>query len=199
MAKYAMNVSSAFTNWQDIDLPGLTVRQRSDLTIAHFCAASGKQQLVRAAIQGAYVGALPSKPQRVVMDRGVEFIWTGLDQWLAVAPREAGRDLEHELRSVLRGLASVTDQSDARAVVRVSGRRSRELLARGVPIDLDPRVFPANGAAITHASHIGVVLWQIGKEPEYDVAVFRSFADSLAGWLHHSLAGLSNAALVAHE
>lgn len=186
MANHTLKAEPAFSDLWAISAAELTVAYRDDLTIAHICIARGQHQLANAAIQGAYGKPLPSKAERVAMDRDVEFVWAGLDQWLAVAPRGNGRDLEQELKPILRGLAAVTDQSDARAVVRISGRRARQLLAKGVPIDLDPRVFPTNGAAITHASHIGVVLWQTGSDPVYDVAVFRSFADSFARWLQHS-------------
>lgn len=186
MANFTLNAEPAFSGSCAISAVDLNVACRDDLTITHICAAKGKAHLVNAAIQGAYGKPLPTKPQRVAMNCDVEMIWAGLDQWIAVAPRGKDRDLEQELKPVLRGLAAVTDQSDARAIVRVSGDRARGLLAKGVPIDLDPRVFPENGAAITHASHIGVVLWQVGSDAVYDLAVFRSFADSFERWLRHS-------------
>ena len=37
------------------------------------------------------------------------------------------------------GVAAVSDQSDARLVLRVSGPRVRDVLAKGVPVDLHPR------------------------------------------------------------
>ena len=80
-------------------------------------------------------------------------------------------------------MSSIVDQSDARAVVRISGSRARDVLAKGVPIDLHPRAFKANNVAITHASHIGIIFWQIDDAPTYEIAMFRSFADSFAHWL----------------
>ena len=106
--------------------------------------------------------------------------------WMAIAERGQSRDIEVELKPLLDGLSSVVDQSDARAVVRISGPRARDVLAKGVPIDLHPRAFKGNGVAITHANHVGIILWQIDDAPTYEIAMFRGFADSFAHWLLES-------------
>lgn len=183
----ALQPASAFPHWKPINVPGLDIERREDLTIASFAAAQGKRAMLSAAINAVYGGSLPTSPQRVSLGKGVDVVWAGPDQWLAIADRQGGRDLENELRPMLDGLGSVTDQSDARAVVRISGERARDLLAKGLPIDLDPRAFPANGVAITHAAHIGIILWQVNATPTYELAMFRSFADSFERWLHHSV------------
>lgn len=186
MANYTLKASSAFLDWTEIKGTGITASRRDELTIASVAAARGKFSLLNAAVQGAYGVALPETPQRVALGEGIQAVWAGPEQWLLVADRGTNRDLSAELAPKLRGLAAVTDQSDARAVVRVSGPRARDVLAKGLPIDLHPRAFPADGAAITHASHIGVILWQVDETPTYDLAMFRSFADSFASWLRHA-------------
>lgn len=173
---------SAFTNWSGWKSPQLSIDVRDDLTIASFAAAKGKTEALKAAIRNTYGVELPAAPERT-QAKDVAFIWYGPDQWLAVAERGNGRDIERELKPLLAGLAPVVDQSDGRAVVRISGPRAREVLAKGLPIDLHPRAFKANGVAITHASHIGVVLWQTGDAPTYEIAMFKSFADSFTHWL----------------
>ncbi len=96
------------------------------------------------------------------------------------------RDLETELKAALPGLASVVDHSDGRVVIRISGPRARDVLTKGVPIDLDPRAFGPGDAAITHASHIGVILWQLDNTPTYEIALFRSYADNFVHWIEES-------------
>lgn len=188
MTETTLVPASAFSDWRDITLRDLTILHRDELTIAHVCAAKGKRGLVSAAVHGAFGVALPETPECVTSAAGVTIVWAGPDQWLFVASRAGARDLERELVPLLKGLAAVTDQSDARVVVRIRGQHARALLAKGVPIDLDPRAFPARGAVLTHASHIGVVLWQIDDAPTYELAVFRSFADSFARWIHSAAA-----------
>lgn len=187
MASQALASRSAFPTWEPVKSQHLAIDVLDTLTLASIAAAKGKVEHLRSAIREAYGVELPVSPERVD-GNGIAFVWAGPDQWLAVVNREAGRDLEIELQRPLAGLAAVVDQSDARAVMRISGSRARAVLAKGVPIDLHPRAFKTNSAAITHASHIGIIIWQIDDAPTYDVALFRSFADSFAHWLNESAA-----------
>jgi heterotetrameric sarcosine oxidase gamma subunit len=177
---------SAFADTTTKDFAGVTVSVRDDLTLASLAAAKDKREALVAAIKEKYGVTLPSTPV-CVEGNGIAFLWSGPDQWLAVAERTGCRDLEVELRPIVAGLAAVTDQSDARAILRISGPRAREVLAKGVPLDLHPRVFGPGSVAITHASHIGVILWQSDAAPSYELAVFRSFAQSLAEWVEDSV------------
>jgi methylglutamate dehydrogenase subunit D len=188
VANSALAEHSAFTNWKPVKTPHVAISVRDDLTMASFAAAKGKTDALKAAILKAYGVQLPETPERVqgterTRDSGIAFIWYGPEQWLAVAERGAKRDIEQELKPLLAGLASVVDQSDGRAVVQISGPRARDVLAKGLPIDLHPRAFTANGVAITSASHIGVILWQTDAAPTYEIAMFRSFADGFTHWL----------------
>lgn len=192
MADQTLTPNSAFMDWHSPATPQLAVTARETLTMASFAAARGKEAALREAIRFAYGVQLPKGAGRVD-GKGIAFVWAGPDQWLAIAERENGRDLETELKAKLTDLASVVDQSDGRIVVRISGTRAREVLAKGVPVDLHPRVFGPGSVAITHASHIGVILWQIDDAPTYEVALFRSYADSFAHWLFESAAAYAPA------
>ncbi len=174
--------SSAFSELRSWSSPQLSIEARENLTMASFAAGKGKLQSVLAAVREAYGVELPRRPARVV-GNGIAFVWAGPDLWLAIAHREHGRDLEVELETKLAGQASVVDQSDGRVVVRVSGPAAHEVLAKGVPIDLHVAAFGTNAAAITHASHIGIIMWQTDEAPTFEMAMFRSYADSLAHWL----------------
>lgn len=110
------------------------------------------------------------------------FAWAGRSQWLVL--REGpSRLFELQLRSSLADVASVTDQSDGRTIVRISGPRARDTLAKGVHIDLHPSVFRPGDTAISIVSNIGVQFWQIDPAPTYEFAMFRSFAVSFWEWL----------------
>lgn len=193
MADQGLLPTSAFLHWKPVKGSNFTVEARETLTMASFAAAKGKKDGLSAAIHAAYGVDLPKGSARVE-GQGIAFVWAGPDQWLAVAERKDGRDLEVELKAALSGIASVVDQSDGRVVVRISGARARDILAKGIPVDLDARAFKPGNVAITHASHIGVILWQIDDKPTYEVALFRSYVDSFAHWLLDSAAeyGLSH-------
>jgi heterotetrameric sarcosine oxidase gamma subunit len=182
VADSTLKPTSAFSHLEPFSSPSLSIEPRENLTMASFAAGKGRVQALTAAVRQVYGVELPTRPERVV-GNGIAFVWLGPDQWLAIADRASGRDLEVELKQHLAGLASVVDQSDGRVVVRVSGPLAREVLAKGIPIDLHPRTFALNAAAITHASHIGVLIWRIDDAPTFELAMFRSYADSFAHWL----------------
>ena len=111
------------------------------------------------------------------------FASAGPDHWLAAADTMPGVAFEQRLRSELAGLASVSDQSDGRTLIRVSGPRARDALAKGVMIDLHPRAFRPGDAAVSTIGHIGVHFWQLDDLPTYEFVVFRSLAADFWHWL----------------
>lgn len=186
MDNCTLEPTSAFSPIEPSYSSSLAIEPRENLTIASFAAAKGRLQALAGAIREVYGVELPRRPERVV-GHGIAFVWAGPDQWLAIADRALGRDLEQELRPLLRGLGSVVDQSDGRAVVRVSGSLVRQVLGKGVPVDLHSGSFSVNAVAITHASHIGVIIWQLDDVPTFEMAMFRSYADCFMHWLQESI------------
>lgn len=119
----------------------------------------------------------------------VALIGTGPGAWLAVrdaAPVQWADDL----RKSLVGLASVSDQSSAYTLWRLSGPGARTLLQRGAAIDLHPESFGVGSAATTMIAHVGVIIRQLDDTPRYELAAFRSYADSLRQWLDQAVAAL---------
>jgi heterotetrameric sarcosine oxidase gamma subunit len=166
----------------EMDVPGVTISEQAGLVLASVIARKGKTPDLITRIKERFAVELPMTPRRVAGST-IHFIWAGPGRWLAAAPNQSPVTFESDLRDTLAGLASVTSQSDGRAIVRVSGPKAREALAKGVPLDLDPRVFGPCDSALTVVSHINVHLWQIDATPTYDFAVFRSFAGSFCEWL----------------
>ena len=118
----------------------------------------------------------------------MSFIGYGPGQWLAVSASLANEALARNLSETLAGLASISDQSGGRTVLRISGAHARDVLAKGLPIDLDPRAFPLGSAATSAISHMGVQLWQLDDTRSYDLAIFRSVSESFWSWLTASAA-----------
>lgn len=182
--------ASAVAAWTPVATAGLSIDVRDDLTIAGIAPFRGKAQAVSDALAERYGLALPAACRRISGD-DITLQWSGPDQWIAIAGRVAARDLEVELKPLLAGLAAVVDHSDARAVVVFSGKHARDVLAKGLPIDLHERAFRVGDVAITHANHIGVTITQTGNEPAYEIMLYRSYADSFADWLRHATAELT--------
>ncbi len=166
--------------------PGLVVREYVGLRTASVIARRGQAQALLAAAVAAFGVAPPTVP-RAISGRGATFVWAGPQQWLVEAP-DGVADIEAWLAPSLGLLASVSDQSDSRVVIDVSGPRVRDVLAKGVPIDLHPSCFGTGDVAMTVVGHIGVQIRQVSDAPSYRLAVVHSYFASFWHWLESSAA-----------
>lgn len=178
--------------------PGVTLQERTGVQLVGVTARRGQAAPLAAAVRSSFGLDLPSAPRRVG-DAALAFVWSGPDQWLAVAehapdirsavgePSSVGEPtddgLEAALRRRLHGLASIVAQGDGRVVLRLAGPRVRDALSRVMAIDLHPRAFRTGDTAVTAAAHIGVQIWQRDDAPTYELSAFRSFSVTLYGWL----------------
>ena len=80
------------------------------------------------------------------------------------------------------------DQSGSRRLLELRGARIRDVLAKGVSVDLHPRAFRTGDVAVTTASHLAVHLWQVADDPAYRLLVVHTYFDSLWRWLAASAA-----------
>lgn len=167
--------------------PGVTIAERRGLGIATLAARKGQAAAVKAAVKDAYGVDLPDN-SRCVQGAQASFVGYGPGQWLAVSETLKGDALARDLAERLKGLASISDQHGGRTVLRLSGPRAREVLAKGLPIDLHPRAFGPGDAATSTISLMGVQLWQTDDAPAYDIALFRSVSESFWRWLTASAA-----------
>jgi sarcosine oxidase subunit gamma len=167
---------------------GVTLMPCDDVGLATVIARKDQAAALAERVKSLFGIALPTGPKRAAAGK-LAFIGMGPGQWLAV--EEASIDPQAfaaKLSMDLAGLASTSDQSDARGVLRVSGPAARHVLAKGLPVDLHPRVFGPGDSALTQIALIGAHIWQIDEAPTYDIAVFRSLAGSFADWLIASAA-----------
>jgi sarcosine oxidase subunit gamma len=167
--------------------PGIVISERIGLGLATVAARRGKADALSEAVANTYGVDLPTS-SRVIQGSQVSFIGYGPGQWLAVSASLANEALARNLSETLAGLASISDQSGGRTVLRISGPHARDVLAKGLPIDLDPRAFPLGSAATSAISHMGVQLWQLDDTRSYDLAIFRSVSESFWSWLTASAA-----------
>jgi methylglutamate dehydrogenase subunit D len=167
--------------------PGVTIAERQNLGLATVAARKGQDAALKSAVAEAYGAALPDG-SRVAQGPQVSFIGYGPGQWLAVSESLASEALARDLAQRLKGLASISDQHGGRTVLRLSGPCARDVLAKGLPIDLHPRAFDPGNAATSTISLMGVQLWQVDDAPSYDIALFRSVSESFWRWLTSSAA-----------
>lgn len=114
--------------------------------------------------------------------KGCDAQWSGPDQWFVLAEGRGEGALYRELKTKLAGIASVSDQSHGRVIIRVTGPKARAVLAKGTPVDLHADVFPVGKSALTQMAHVGVHLTRVGAD-SYDLSVFRGFSESFWEWI----------------
>ena len=157
---------------------GLSMAELTGFDLVQVMARRGQWAAVGEACAGALGKAPPATPQ-AVRAQGAVLIWSGPDQFLVLAPRG---DAIEGMRGALAGSASLSEQSDGRALIRISGPRARDMLAKVSSLDLHPAVFPVAAAAATSIDHTPVNLWR-GDDadggPVFFMLVFATFAESL--------------------
>ena len=166
---------------------GVTISERTGVSLCSMLARTGADATLADRVRNEFGADLPRTP-RCTGPAAVEFIWAGPNQWLALGEGNDGRAFEQQLRSSLGDTVSLTDQSDGRAILRISGLRARDALAKGAHIDLHPSAFKPRDTAITSIAYVSVHLWQIDNTPIYELAMFRSFALAFWEWLADSAA-----------
>ena len=163
---------------------GVTVELSRLPGLATLMLAPGEEAHAEAALLAAYGLRLPPAA-RAAFAGAVSLVSTGPDHYLLV-DEEGGNPAAR-----LEPLTAVAVQNGGRAVLRVSGPRVRDFLAKGVMIDLHPDVFTDGMAAATAIAHIPVLLWRqddASGASAFVIAVNRSMAGSFWRWLVASVA-----------
>ena len=151
----------------DRGAPGVEFRVRHPLSILTVIARKGSAKAVAAAIDGL---------------KGATVQWAGPDQYFVTAEGRGEGALHAQVKASLGGDGSVSEQSHGRVIIRISGPRARNVLAKGTPVDLHPDEFPLGKSALTQMAHVGVHLSRVGED-DFDLSVFRGFAESFWEWI----------------
>lgn len=175
--------------------PGVSVMPLEGLGLATIVGSERDATALEQALT-ELVGVPPPATLRLVSGCVGDLVWSGPRRWLLVSKR---RDIAAFAASKLAGLAAVSDQSDARAILRLFGPRARDALAKGCLIDLHPRVFAPGDTALTTIAHISLHLWHVDDRPAYDLAVARSLAASFWSWLSAATAEFGCEVIAASE
>ncbi len=157
--------------------PGVIVTPRHDLFVA--CVIGGESGALTDHFGNRY-GIEPPQTPCIVSGETLDLVWAGPSQWLALSARPG---MPAELAADLKTLGAVSDQTDARAILRLSGQRVRDALAKGCPVDLHARSFRRGDTFITAIGGIGVQVWWADADDAWHLAVPRSMAGSFWSWL----------------
>ncbi len=127
---------------------------------------------------------LPVQANTASIDPQRQLLWLGPDEWLLKLRDRQGDAMAAALQSALRGMHSaVVDVGHGSTTVMLQGPGSAELLARGCPLDLHPRVFSTGALAQTHIAKASATVLCLYAGIQYEITVRRSYADYLVRWL----------------
>jgi len=164
---------------------GVIASDRDGLGLATVIVRRGQLEVLSQRIRERFGIDLPRGNFRKEAQH-IAFAGLGPETWLATSEM-GGNDFSASLREEIGAFASISDQSDGYAVLRLTGTNIRDMLAKLILIDVHPRALKPGDVASTVASHIGVILWRLDDAPDatpvFEIAVFRS----LAGSFWHSL------------
>jgi methylglutamate dehydrogenase subunit D len=166
--------------------PGVVITARDTLAIARIAARKGRAAVLTRTVRERFGIELPNGPRRVQSGE-LALIGIGVESWLATTD-SAMDGFAASLRDALNESATVSDQIGAYHVLRLTGLRVREVLAKLVSLDLHPTVFGVGCAASTLGSHIPLILWGLEEPDAFEVVVPRSYSRDFEHLLAQSAA-----------
>ncbi|MEI8699325.1 MULTISPECIES: sarcosine oxidase subunit gamma family protein [unclassified Mesorhizobium] len=160
--------------------PGISLTEIRNFDLVQVMARRGKGAELASAAEVRFGMAAPDMP-KAVSASDVTLIWSGPDQFFVLS--KGGKHTIDTLSEAFSQSASLSDQSHARALIRVSGAKTRAMLAKLSSIDQHPAAFPTGTAAATSIDHTSVNLWRGYDRPDgqavFNLLVFATFAESL--------------------
>ena len=165
----------------------LTIAERSDVGMIDLRVLGDNTKALTAA--GKVLGIdLPVEPRTSTASEDVACLWFSVDQWLVTCERARAAELSQSLSKALEGhFASVTDVSDMRAVIRLTGESARQTLMKCVSIDILSAAIQPGYVRRVNFGEIAAALHMVSNEPDsFDLYVFRSYASYALDWLEEA-------------
>ncbi|MER9971914.1 sarcosine oxidase subunit gamma family protein [Mesorhizobium sp. M0060] len=160
--------------------PGVRLSERTRYGLLQIMARRGRRAET-AAVSYHFYGVEPPARPAVSFGKDVTLVWSGADQYLALWQGDH-RPVD-AVRSAFGSAASVSDQSEGRCLVQLSGPRVRDVLAKVSSLDLHPEAFPIGAAAATFIDRTAVNLWRESDAADgsavFCILMFASFAESI--------------------
>lgn len=161
----------------------IVIRSSTDLAYVHLRLRADDEPAV-AAVQAALRGELPRTPSAVKRLPTATTYWLGPDEWLTEVGESNSAPLLRALEENIREhFAAVTDVTDAKVTFAITGPAATDLLRKGCPIDVHPRIFKSGSCAQTALARANVIVVCAAAGAQYTVIADRSDADYLWRWL----------------
>ncbi|MDA5555535.1 sarcosine oxidase subunit gamma [Shimia sp. MMG029] len=156
--------SQGFATVEETGLRGM-ITLRGDLASAEIASA----------VKAATGADVPAQRKVSVGDKGA-VAWMSPDELLVIVAYDEALSVTAQLTEALAGVHSaVTNVSDARAVFRISGDASRDVLAKVAPVDFASDAFGVGDMRRTRISQVAAAIWG-NEDGSFEIICFRSVA-----------------------
>ena len=124
----------------------------------------------------AVTGTATPEQRKIVLAENHATAWMSPDELLLITPYgETSAAIAAAEKALAKQHSMVAEVSDARASFSISGNRSREVLAKLIPVDLSPGAFGVGEIRRTHCAQVPAAVWM--TEPDsFELVCFRSVA-----------------------
>ncbi|MEX0345736.1 MAG: sarcosine oxidase subunit gamma [Rhizobiaceae bacterium] len=156
---------------------GVTAGEIRGFQLVLLLARRGQADAMRKTAKTQFGADPGNEPRAVSGKNGCTMIWSGPDQFYALTPKAKSKPVA-QLQSKFAKSASISDQSNGRSLIRISGPNVRDCLCKMLSVDLHPDVFSIGDAVSTQMAHMAVNVWR-DKDDAFSILVFTSFAESL--------------------
>lgn len=146
----------------------LSVSEVESTSLTSLAPFKGQSIALGKALKAAHGVEAPA-PGHTAHSGDTRVLWFGQDMLLLMGPDPDAKLAKH---------AALTDQSDAWAVVELSGDGASDVMARLTPLDLRARQFSTGQTARTEVQHMMASVTRMGPEA-WMIMVFRGFAETL--------------------
>jgi len=160
------------------EFDGVTVAEVTDQSLVMVALPKDRAEDIESAIAESCGLSIPAMGQSTRSADASVILWRLQKNQVLAYFAYDGDDAEANLAERFNAPAYYTDQSDTWGMIRVSGERSRDVLERICPIDLDPNVFTLGSVSRTVMEHIGTIIFRDGDE-SYVLLTMRSFSRSM--------------------
>lgn len=125
--------------------------------------------------------AMPEQ-RKITGDMHTGLAWMSLDELMIFCKNPA--EMVNHLNAAISGTCLAVDVSHARAVFELRGNGSREVLAKGAPVDLSPDAFAPGDFRRTRMGQVAVAFWMMGQSPDrFGLICFASVQEFMFEWL----------------
>lgn len=134
------------------------------------------------AVENALNQSIPLVPNTISEDKHIVY-WLGPDEWLVTGKGNFRETLSMHLKD---HHASINSQTGGLVQLNITGKKTRQLIAKGSTLDLHPRVFLTGHCAQSGFAKASILIALNNDDPLFTLIVRRSYAEYVALWLKKS-------------